>query len=215
MAASRSGPQQVTSDPHDGNGAQRATLLFQVIRYSHVFASAVHEVLDQRLLREVCPYPLSMTQFHLLRLLAKNGLHQVGEAAGFLGVSAPAATKNIDKLEALGLLVRRPSREDRRAMLLSVSRRGRRLVRAFESLAMRRVTEVCESTSDDELRQLARLLERMSISLFQCAKPDEGFCLRCAAYVEDSCPIRHAVGGCTYQELRETRVRAGGARPPR
>lgn len=215
MAASRSSPQEAVGEPHNGNGSQRAAVLFQVLRYSHVFASAVHEVLDQRVLREACPYPLTVSQFHLLRLLAKNGLHQVGEAAGFLGVSAPAATKNIDKLEALGLLVRRPSRHDRRAMLLSVSRRGRRLVKAYEKLTLQRVTEISQSFSDDELRGFARLLERMSVSLFQSAKPEEGFCLRCAAYIEDSCPIRHAVGGCTYQELRDTRVRESGARPSR
>ncbi len=51
-----------------------------------------------------------------------NGRHQAGELAEFLGVSAPAATKNIDKLERFGLVVRSPSKGDRRATQLSASR---------------------------------------------------------------------------------------------
>src|SRR3990172_1781993 len=96
-----------------GNGS------FRLLRSSHIFASAVREILEQKLVREVSSVPLTLSQFHLLKLMHLNGRHQVGQVADFLGVSPPAATKNIDKLEALGLLVREPSKGDRRARLLS------------------------------------------------------------------------------------------------
>jgi DNA-binding MarR family transcriptional regulator len=187
--------------------------LFRVVRYSHIFASAVREVLEESLLREISPYPLSVPQFHLLRLLSLNGLHQVGEAAGFLGISAPAATKNVDKLEALGLVVRTPSPDDRRAFLISVSPRGRRLVKSYESISRTRLQRISQSFQPEELRQFAQLLERMSVRLFQLAKPNERFCLRCAAYIEEDCPVSHAVGGCSYQEMRRTRVQQSEAKP--
>ena len=83
---------------------------FHLIRYSHIFASAVREILELRLVEEVCPALLSLSQFHLLKLMVFNGQHQVGEVADFLGVSAPAASKNIDKVEALDLVIRRSSK---------------------------------------------------------------------------------------------------------
>jgi DNA-binding MarR family transcriptional regulator len=201
------------ADGRKGPDCDRA--IFDVLRYSHIFASAVREVLEEGLLREICPHPLSVAQFHLLRLLSLNGLHQVGEAAGFLGISPPAATKNIDKLEMLGLASRRPSTGDRRATLLTASRKGRRLVRAYEELIATRFQEMASEFTLDELKQLARLLERMSVSLFASAKPESGFCLRCAAYIEDHCPISHAVGGCTYQDMRQAHGREGETKAAR
>ena len=96
----------------------------QLLRYSHIFASAVRDLLELKVLREVTDDPLTLPQFHLLKLISLNGTHQVGEVAQFLGVSPPAATKNIDKLEGLGLVARRSSTRDRRATLLASSREG-------------------------------------------------------------------------------------------
>jgi hypothetical protein len=69
----------------------------RLLRYSHIFASTVREILESKLLREASPLPLSLSQLHLLKLMTLNGRHQVGELAGFLGVSPPAATKSVDK----------------------------------------------------------------------------------------------------------------------
>ena len=115
--------------PGNGRGEH-----FQLLRYSHIFASAVRDLLELKVLREVTDDPLTLPQFHLLKLISLNGTHQVGEVAQFLGVSPPAATKNIDKLEGLGLVARSPSTDDRRATLLASSHKGRRLVKRYEAL---------------------------------------------------------------------------------
>src|SRR3990172_12542924 len=137
----------------------------QLLRSSHIFASAVREILELKLVREVSPVPLTLSQFHLLKLMFLNGRHQVGEVADFLGVSPPAATKNIDKLEAHGLVVRAPSKGDRRATLLSVSPKGRRLVRRYEALKTARLAPVLARFRPEELEQLKHLLERFSLLL--------------------------------------------------
>jgi len=184
--------------------------LFRLLRYSHIFASAVQQVLEIELLRKTTPLPLTVSQFHVLKLMTMNGRHQVGEVADFLGVSPPAATKNIDKLERYGLMVRSPSKGDRRATLLSVSPKGRRLVEKFEQLKAQRLTPVVESLQPDELEQLTSLLQRVSISLLEDQSTD-GFCLRCAAYLAEDCPVGHARGGCPYHKLRGIRRESGGA----
>lgn len=173
----------------------------RLVRYSHIFASAVREVLELRLLREVSSWPLTLSQFHLLKLMTFDGQHQVSEAADFLGVSRPAATKNIDKLERIGLLARAQSAGDRRATLLSVTAKGRRLVQRYEQLKAERLTPVLAAFEPQEIARLASLLERLSVALLDLDRTDDGFCLRCAAYLEEGCPVGELRGGCPYRGL--------------
>jgi DNA-binding MarR family transcriptional regulator len=177
------------------------------VRQSHIFASVVREILEWKLLQETSNVSLTLPQFHLLKLMAYNGQHQVGEVADFLGVSPPAATKNIDKLERLGLVVRSPSKGDRRATLLSVSAKGRGLVRKYEDLKSERLAPVLEEFSPEEIEQLSALLERFAISLLSREETGRDPCLRCAAYIEEECPVGHARSGCPYRKMRSARSR--------
>ena len=197
-----------TDDAEPGNGQAR---LLRFLRYSHIFASAVREIIELKYLREATSCHLTLLQFNLLKLISLNGRHQVGEIAHFLGVSPPAATKNIDKLERLGLVVRTPSTGDRRATLLSSSPKGRRLVRKYEAVQEARLAPVLKNFEDQEIDRLAQLLERFSVSLLQAEQGDRSgqgghrFCLRCAAYIEPECPVGHIRGGCPYQQTSEGR----------
>jgi DNA-binding MarR family transcriptional regulator len=145
---------------------------------------------------------LTLPQFHLLKLISINGQHQVGEVAEFLGVSSPAASKNIDKLERLGLVTRTPSTGDRRATLLSANQKGRELVRRYEAMKADRLAPILARFKPAEIDQLSHLLERFSVLLFDHEKSGDGFCLRCAAYVEEHCPVGHVIGNCPYERIR-------------
>jgi DNA-binding MarR family transcriptional regulator len=175
---------------------------FRLVRYSHIFASAVREVLELRLLRSASSLPLTLSQFHVLKLMTFNGQHQVSEVASFLGVSPPAATKNIDKLERIGLMVRAQSAGDRRATLLSVTDKGRRLVQRYERLKAERLAAVLEAFEPQEVTRLASLLERFSVALLDLDPGGDGSCLRCAAYLEEGCPVGALRGGCPYRGLK-------------
>lgn len=177
--------------------------LFNLLRYAHIFSAVVQEILELKLLREVSPSPLSLSQFHLLKLISLNGQHQVGQVADFLGVSPPAASKNIDKLERLGLVTREPCADDRRATLLASSRRGRHLVRRYEDLKTERLMPVLEAFSTQDLRRLTQLLERFSTALIDAEDTGDDLCFRCSAYFDDQCPITHFHNDCPYQKVRQ------------
>jgi DNA-binding MarR family transcriptional regulator len=183
-------------------GASSAGELYRLIRYSHIFSAAVREVLELRLLDDIGAEELSLPQFHLLQLITLNGRHQMGEVADFLGVSPPAATKNIDKLERLGLVARTPCAGDRRATLLASSRKGRQLVRRFESLKRERLEPLLAAFTNDEREQLVGLLERFATALIASDADHDGLCLRCSAYFDDDCPIQHLHSGCPYRKIR-------------
>jgi DNA-binding MarR family transcriptional regulator len=140
-------------------------------------------------------------------VIGLNGGHQVGEVANVLGVSPPAATKSIDKLEGLGLIVRSPLKGDRRATLLSLSAKGRRLVQKYEDVKAGRLSSVLQAFTREELDRLAELLERFSLRLIKQEDSDSGLCLLCAAYCEDDCPVSQVRGDCPYQLARGDRAR--------
>lgn len=175
--------------------------LYRLIRHSHIFGSAVRELLEVKLLEEIGADHLSLPQLHLLQLITLNGKHQIGQIADFLGVSPPAATKNVDKLERLGLVTRTPSERDRRATLLASSPKGRRLVDQFQSRKVERLKPVLHEFSEEEVVRLEELLERFSMALIRSEQGTEGLCLRCSAYFDADCPIRHFHNGCPYQKL--------------
>jgi DNA-binding MarR family transcriptional regulator len=199
--SSHSGPE---NRPPDDRQADDFWGSFRLLRYSHIFASAVREILELKFLRQVCPEGLTPSQFHLLQLMCHNGEHQIGEVAHFLGVSPPAATKNIDKLERLGLVVRTRSTGDRRATLLSSSEKGRRLVQDYERLKAAQFESILERFDQQELDQLADLLERFSVNLLEMADLGKGICLRCCAHWDEDCLVGRLRGGCPYQERRTT-----------
>ena len=190
-----------------------------LIRQTHIFASVARDILEVKYLDEVSPSPLTLPQFHLLRLISVNGDHQVGEVADFLGISGPAVTKNADKLERLGLVERKGVPGDRRGTVLCASPEGRRLVRRYESVKQRRLTPVFEHFTRQDLEKLAKLMERFSLAVIEREDSGDGMCMRCAAYFEDACPVSRVRGDCAYQELRHGRharrqAAAGGARGP-
>lgn len=192
-------------------GASREEASSHLLRFSHIFGSVVRELLVEKPLAKVSPCPLTVSQFHLLKLMSCDGQHQLGRVADFLGVSPPAATKNIDKLERLGLVIRSPSKGDRRATLLSVSSKGRRLVRKYEELRTARLSSVLDRFRPEEIEQLGDLLERFAVTLLNLEQSVDKYCLRCSAYIEDGCPVGQIRGGCPYQKVRGPDPKAGAA----
>lgn len=197
-----------TTDP-DSGPAGGATVNARLLRCCHIFASAIRETLELELLRSVSNKRLTCSQLYLLKLMAENGHHQVGELASFLGVTPPAATKNIDKLERLGLVVRQRSVGDRRATLLSASAQGRQLVQQYEELKAARLSSALSRFQAEEVSQAMDLLERFAVALLSVDSSDQGCHLRCAAYIASDCPVGQIHGGCPHARAHAERPAAG------
>ncbi len=195
--------------PRNLDGPNDEWGLFRLVRSSHIFSSTVRDVLEAGLLREVTTLPLTFPQFHLLKLMALGDRHQVGDVAGYLGVSTAAASKNIEKLRRYGLLLRRRCEWDRRVKLLAVSPKGLRLIRRYEEHKSAHLCGTLRSFEPGEIDQLSGLLERFAVSLLKTESLDNGACLLCGGYLDDRCPVGHVRDGCPYLKSREARL--GGA----
>lgn len=63
-------------------------------------------------------------QHELLTFLFRRKQGSVGEIASMLGVSSPAATKAVARLERKGLVTRRENEVDRRSVAVSLTHAG-------------------------------------------------------------------------------------------
>lgn len=185
--------------PISGAGRRPALLdreIYRFLRCGHMLGSLLREILDESYLRRRCPHSLTRVQFCLLKLISVNANLQASEVARYLGVSPAAITKNVDKLERLGLVVRTSSEQDRRAILLSASDDGRLLVREFEEFKAERVLPAMGNLSPEDLDEVCDLLEGICFVLCESGANARGFCLRCAGYYEPGCSLRLAQGHC-------------------
>jgi DNA-binding MarR family transcriptional regulator len=180
-----------------GDGSQLARFL----RYGQIFSAAVHELVGARCLADVFRHKLTLPQLHLLKAISHDGQHRVSDVAAFLGVSSPAATKCVDKLERLGLVARAQSPTDRRATLVAASERAQTLVREYERVKRNRLEPILSGFEGNEVDQLIDLLERFAVEFYSRERPESDTCLWCGAYFDDDCAIASVRGGCPCQEF--------------
>ena len=108
---------------------------------AHVFASAVHDVVEQRLLEQVAGGQITVSQVKLLKLVAMTDSYTLGDVAAFLDVSNAAASKAVDRLVRRNLLRRSEDQKDRRIMHLPLTPTGQRLLTAYETARRQQARE--------------------------------------------------------------------------
>jgi MarR family transcriptional regulator, organic hydroperoxide resistance regulator len=105
-------------------------------------------------------FDLSPVQCHVLHLIEPERPMPMGRLADTLSCDASNVTGLIDRLEARGLVERRPSREDRRVKVIQLTPTGSRL-RAQLLRRMTGGTLPLSRLSASEQRALVRLLEAL------------------------------------------------------
>jgi len=102
---------------------------------------------------------LSPMQIQLLRLIEPDRPVPMGKAACGLGCDASNITGIVDRLEARGLLQRRPADRDRRVRVLVITPAGAR-VREVILLRLAEPPEPIARLSPEDQRTLAEILAR-------------------------------------------------------
>lgn len=108
-----------------------------------------------------CGDEIGHAQFELLIELYANGPMHAGELAEAIEASAATVSGMLDGLSEADLIERTRSDSDRRIVVVTLTRRGRRKVEARKAVWQRRWQEALEGLDDEELRVAARVLERI------------------------------------------------------
>jgi DNA-binding MarR family transcriptional regulator len=90
----------------------------------------------------------------------RDGPVTLGQVAEANGVDAPYATLIVDKLEAHGLVERRPHPDDRRRKLVTLTAAGRNAIATADAILLRPPPAIANLPADD-LGQLTELLTRL------------------------------------------------------
>lgn len=171
---------------------------------AHLFSSALTDVLQATLLREAGGADISISNLNLLQLLAVARTQTVGELAAFLGVSAAAASKMVEKLVQGGWLIRAAGTHDRRAAHVSLTQQSQKLVAAYERMRQQKLPEIFRKTSPRQLRVAARLMDQITVEILNHSARAGDICLHCGIYFRDKCLVRDLDGrGCFYRQRAE------------
>ncbi len=181
-----------------------SNLVNEFLGAAHIFAAAMHTVLEEDLLKDASYGQLTISQLKLLKMVSLSESLTVGDAAYFLKVSKAAASKAVDKLARKLYLQRSPGKLDRRETCLSLTDASRNLLSRYETKRQEKLKEIFGTSVPAELRQVSALLDcltaRMAIENFS-AQPGK-LCLQCGTYFRENCLLKTQLGRDCFH-LRE------------
>jgi len=185
-------------------------LIAELLGSAHVFAAAIRHVMEDKVLRSVAGEKASWARLKVLKLLSIGETQTVGDIAVFLGVSAAAASKTVDKLVRRGYVERTEDAQDRRAAQLLLTASGRKMLSDYERERNTRMTKAFADYSPADIRKATEILDRLSNAVMHHSSHPEKTCLHCGVYFHrhnqpehfSGCRI-HKSGLCDYQLHRQ------------
>jgi DNA-binding MarR family transcriptional regulator len=127
-----------------------------------VRAARAHRVAAAQLLGEVGLHP---GQEALLMELWQGDGQTQAELAESLAVEPPTITKMLQRMEAAGLVVRKPHPDDRRAQRVFLTARGKRLQQKVDRLWAQLATRSVAGLSDRQQATLRSMLNTVTENL--------------------------------------------------
>jgi DNA-binding MarR family transcriptional regulator len=136
----------------------REECIDQIELYLRTFIRQFRNEINNLLGEEMTP-----NEFYILKLLMHTSPKIVTSISNEMGVSPSHITSVGDRLVQKGLIIRNRSAHDRRVVELSITEKGKKLMKLREKKKLDYMSTKFVELSDDELRQLAVLLEKVSI----------------------------------------------------
>lgn len=116
---------------------------------------------DETMVREA-GISLDRALFPLLVLIERLGPIGVGDLAGRVGRDYSTVSKQVAKLESLGLVTRQAGAEDRRVTAAIVTPKGKTMTHALDAARERFGRTLFAEWDDRDIEQLVRLLQRFA-----------------------------------------------------
>ncbi len=125
-------------------------------------------LLDKSIRENFAEFDLQPGEFDVLATLRRSG-SPYKLTPGVIGeltmVSSSAITARIDKMADKGLVKREPDPDNRRIVVVALTRRGRELINKVIESHVAHEVELMKGLSDDEQEQLAELLRKLLVGL--------------------------------------------------
>jgi DNA-binding MarR family transcriptional regulator len=122
--------------------------------------------LKQNMIQELKEYNITFPQALVLRILNLDGTHSLAQLASRLDMTTSSLSGIVERLVKLGFVNRIQDHEDRRAILISLSDEGKKLVAmvpALSNVYFRNVLHKMDSTDvtllNEQLKKFVAVLE--------------------------------------------------------
>jgi DNA-binding MarR family transcriptional regulator len=106
--------------------------------------------------------PLTVLQVRVLLTIDQHGATNLQDLADRLAISAPSASRLVDRLVEADFLSRGPAAHSRREITLSLTPHGTRVLRDFRRLRQEAIEEVLVQMPPEDQSLLVRGLESFS-----------------------------------------------------
>ncbi len=126
---------------------------------------------DSALLKEA-GVSLDRALFPLLIAIEHKGPVGVVDLAGLVGRDYTTVSRQVTKLEGLGLINRRRSKTDSRVREAAITARGKEMTRALDAARERMATVLFSAWSKRDLQDLTRLMRRFADDLQSLPMPE-------------------------------------------
>ena len=97
----------------------------------------------------------------VLAYLFAHNTATMAELADFAHRTRPTMTVLVDKMEALGLVRRRKSKDDTRNQIVSLTKEGASLRPAFEDISKRFISRLYDGVSESDAAEVERILTKI------------------------------------------------------
>jgi MarR family transcriptional regulator, transcriptional regulator for hemolysin len=131
-------------------------------------AKAAREVLDARLQSMGASHAAWLVLHALIQHNAEGSSQRA--LAEHLRIEGPTMTRHLDRLEAGGLIERRPDPQDRRNTLVYSTPEGKRTLQRLTSVMEKAQEDVLAGLTPDEIDTLTRLMQRVRDNVERAAE---------------------------------------------
>jgi len=167
-----------------------------------IMALVVSEICQRSTLEMASGSNLTSNQFTILRALSSSQDYQITDLARLLDISTAAVSKNIDRLEQLNLVARRPNPEDRRSLELILLEPGWMVLGRFDEILAEKQEHLMEQFTAREKEVLVDLLRRAITYTVSREQNTELICLQCGGNCGETCVIEITMGPCSLKSNR-------------
>ncbi len=172
-----------------------------------VLSRTAARVLETRAV-EAARAPLSQSKVQVLRLLANRGRHTSSQIARFLNVSRPSVTQIIDSLVESDLVARRGAADDRREVVLDLTKRGRQAFQALRREQRHLLRGALRAAGRREVEEWITVLQKIAGSLARADRAFTHFCLQCGAHADGSCVLVGGDAHCLFLRHASTSAKS-------
>lgn len=111
---------------------------------------------------EVSTFDLSYDMIYILKLLWRIPFLRVSDIAEEMKIKVFSATRLVDQLEKRGLVKRARNKEDLRIIEVSITAKGKRMVKKIEDHALNLITSNMDQFSPDEIKTIRKTIRKLN-----------------------------------------------------